>query len=179
MYQGMEEQVGPYINTIPVRTVFDAPKTTFKQLVATVGKTLLDGYENAGYPFDLIVEEVVEGAYKTSQNPLFDVMVSYMEQDQSHLARHVSGLSIHPMHIPQTASQFWLAIDFIRSGNALKVVMNYDTSLFKEISILLLKERLFGIIDLVMAEPERMLNSIEPDAILRKEYRTADVVFDY
>lgn len=171
IYEELTNQVGPYINTIPVRLTIDSPELSVRNLLEISKRTLVDGYENAAWPYDLIFEDV--------EDLPFDVMVSYSEDNEEEQAVHLSDLRLNKIHLPNTASQFVLAVDFSKEGDTVKGVINYDTSLLKEVSISLLKERLLRIINLVISRPDESIKNIDPDDFLRLKHKKEEMSFDY
>jgi len=72
VHADLEDQIGFYINTLPLRTQFD-PKAPFDALLEQIKDTTLQGFEHQTYPFDSLVEDL-DIDYDPSRSPVFDVM---------------------------------------------------------------------------------------------------------
>ncbi len=70
----LQNQIGFYINTLALRTQFEE-NDNFKTALSKVKEVILDGQKHQNYPYDEIVEDVVQHR-DISRNPLFDIMVS-------------------------------------------------------------------------------------------------------
>ncbi|NVM67814.1 amino acid adenylation domain-containing protein, partial [Mucilaginibacter sp. SG538B] len=69
----LEQQIGLFINTVALRTRFQAKKS-FTELFAQAKRTSLKAYENQLYPFDELVDDL-NLKRDLSKNLLFDVMI--------------------------------------------------------------------------------------------------------
>ena len=68
----LEEIIGIFINTIPLRTYPSAEKT-FWEYLEEVRETAVNAYDNQDYPFEELVKKVWNHR-NSERNPLFDVM---------------------------------------------------------------------------------------------------------
>lgn len=80
-HASLKDQVGFYVNTIALRTAVKGT-SSFKQILQDVKTTTLDAFEHQSYPFDLLVNEI-ESEVNAEKNPLFDVLISYHDSDDS------------------------------------------------------------------------------------------------
>ncbi|MEO7979060.1 amino acid adenylation domain-containing protein, partial [Flavobacterium sp.] len=78
-HSDLENQVGLYLNTIAIRTSFDAA-VSFEELLAIQKQTLLGAYSHQEYPLDNLVEELGLGR-DTGRSALFDVLVVLQNQN--------------------------------------------------------------------------------------------------
>ena len=69
----LENQIGLYVNTLPLLTEFNAD-LEFSQYLSNISNDSLASFKFQDYPLDLILEEE-NIARDTSRNPLFDVMM--------------------------------------------------------------------------------------------------------
>ncbi len=74
----LENQIGLYINTIPIRTRFNK-SDDFNQLVSNQKNTLVKAYANSGYSFGDILNGLSLHR-DTSRSPVFDILVIYQKQ---------------------------------------------------------------------------------------------------
>ncbi|WP_160716866.1 non-ribosomal peptide synthetase [Chitinophaga solisilvae] len=69
----LEQQVGLYVNTLPLRTRIDET-LSFRDFVQQVAEHSYRAFQYQDFPFDSIVE-LVDAKRDISRNPLFDVMI--------------------------------------------------------------------------------------------------------
>jgi amino acid adenylation domain-containing protein len=69
----LEDQVGLYVNTLPLRTVID-PEDPFPELLKKISEHSFRAFAFQDYPFESIVEDLAIQR-DLSRNPLFDVML--------------------------------------------------------------------------------------------------------
>ncbi|MFC4634989.1 amino acid adenylation domain-containing protein [Dokdonia ponticola] len=128
----LENQVGLYLNTLAVRTIFEK-EATFEELVSVQKETLLNAYSHQGYPLDQLVEKLGLGR-DTSRSALFDVLVVFQNQqdifDDDHL--DVEGLSIRPYEgYQRKVSQFDLSFIFSEKKGQLSLQIEYNTDIYE------------------------------------------------
>ncbi|MEO1054537.1 MAG: amino acid adenylation domain-containing protein, partial [Bacteroidota bacterium] len=127
----LEEQIGFYINTLPLRTRFDGSQN-FIELLQSVINTVLDASKHQNYPFDKLVDEL-DLKKDLSRSPLFDVMIGWQQRNlnQDHQFEF-EGVIARPYEIQRKVSQFDLSIDFIDLNDGLQILVEYKTDLFTQ-----------------------------------------------
>lgn len=124
----LEDQVGNFLNTLPLRTSFN-PNQAFSSLVRQVKETMTGAFQHAQYPFDLIVEGL-DLTRDMSRSTLFDIMVGYQKvQDAFEEMNALNELSSRMRSIDPGISQFDLSIDFFEKED-LELVLEFNTDLF-------------------------------------------------
>ena len=73
----LEDLVGLFVNTLPIRVRFD-PHQSFQQLLHQVMRTSVDAYDHQDLPFEQIVD-AVRVTRDTSRNPLVQVLLQLVE----------------------------------------------------------------------------------------------------
>jgi amino acid adenylation domain-containing protein len=131
---GLENQVGCYVNTLPLRTTFSG-KHTFEQLLQEVKKVVLEAFGHQAYPFDTLVELLYKER-DLSRSPFFDVMLA-MQTDAlpPQPVKEGSGLQAEPFLIPATSSKFDLTLYVYENGHDLQLVLEYSTELFTQATV--------------------------------------------
>lgn len=127
-FAGLENQLGCYVNTLPLRTVVTG-QDTFNELLNKVKDCVLEAFEHQLYPFDQLVA-VLQQERDISHSPLFDVMLA-MQQDNGPTSFADSGeLEAAPFWITTSTSKFDLTLYVYEIGDALQLVLEYNTDLF-------------------------------------------------
>lgn len=148
-----EHQLGFYVNTLALRTVFD-PEDSFVSVLDKVKVSALDAYENQEYPFDLLVDEL--GLERDmSRNPLFDVMLLHEWTD-------------HPIHddgkfeiLHEMVSKFDLNISFTESPEGLSVAINYVSPLYGDARMERMARHLKQLALQIVANPSTSVSQID------------------
>ncbi len=125
-HPGLEAQVGFYVNTVALRDEV-RPQQSFRELLAAVRRTVLDGMEHQAYPFDLLVETL--GVPRdASRHPVFDVMVAYERASAEEL--RLAGALVRPVPAAEGTSKFDLLLAFREDAASLRLSIEYSTDLF-------------------------------------------------
>lgn len=77
---GLENQLGCYMNTLPLRQQFD-PGASFTTLLQQVKENVLEAFSNQDYPFDLLVSNL-KPERKPGRLPLFDAGFTWLNTVQ-------------------------------------------------------------------------------------------------
>ena len=136
-----EEQIGFFVNTLPVRVTIDG-NDSFLGNLKTVKQSFLEAYENQHFPFNDIVD-LVKTKRDRGRNPIFDIMVSIEENNLGSL-NGMEGLEIFKRDDQYPIAKFDLSFEFIKNGpESVTIDIVYSTDLFKESTI----ERLIANVD--------------------------------
>ncbi len=125
------EQIGPYLNTIVIRTKFTSDDS-FTQVLEKVKVSSLGAFEHKSYPFDELVGSLNVNR-DPSRNAIFDIIVtlqngeinSYSDERKSQL------LTIHGYDfLEEHKSKFDMAFDFTEVNGGLSLSFEYNTDLY-------------------------------------------------
>ncbi|MEZ2338358.1 amino acid adenylation domain-containing protein [Mucilaginibacter sp. RCC_168] len=176
IHPDLQEQIGPYINTLAIKSKFRM-EDSFLDLLLTVRRNLLDAFSHQEYPFDCLVDEL-SSKTTVEHAPIFDVMVSLQDVYKNDVSINGGEVTFKSVPINSNKSQLMIAIDLYNKNGEFSVGINYNTDLFKEISMILMKNRLLEIIDQILQSPSKRLNDFYLDnSSYKKELKTAS--FDY
>ena len=92
----LDDQIGLFINTIPIRTRFSGDEN-FESLLKQQGEILQNAYTNSNYPFSDLVDKLHLNR-DISRSPIFDVLVIHQRQadETFEIEQAFDGLSSHP-----------------------------------------------------------------------------------
>ena len=122
----LQDQVGFYINTLALRTQIN-PTADAQQLLAAVRSTITGAFDHQDYPFDFLVNEL-NLARDQSRSPLFDVMVTLQNQDET--GSRISDLSVESFLEPSNSSKVDLTFYFKPMGNRLRAAIEYNADIY-------------------------------------------------
>ncbi|MGF6929486.1 amino acid adenylation domain-containing protein/non-ribosomal peptide synthase protein (TIGR01720 family) [Chitinophaga sp. W2I13] len=127
----LEDQIGCYINTLPLRIRLEE-KDSFYDLLNSTRQTTLGAFEHQAYPLDMLLDDL-QFQRDTSRNPLFDVMMVLQnnEEYQEGAAASINGLEIDSYQGETYAmSKFDLTFYFHETTDGISLKVEYNTALF-------------------------------------------------
>ena len=156
----LENQMGLFLNTLPIRTQFKE-KSTFLELLAKEKETLLEAYDYQNYPFDVLVGKL-NLKRDTSRSALFDVLVVLQNQSQLNNLNNQKFLNveIEDYEFKSKTSKFDINFTFIETTKfVLKI--DYNTDVYDKYLI----ERIFShfenLLQQLINNPERKIQEID------------------
>jgi putative pyridoxal-dependent aspartate 1-decarboxylase len=126
----LEDQLGCYLNIIPLRTKLNA-EDNFLRVLETVKQLTLNAYEHQAFPFEELVKEL-KLKRDMSRNVLFDVLVVLQNTgtDSAKSFDSIKGLKVNEYEKENNASVLDLSFDFLEVDEELEVTLEYNTDLF-------------------------------------------------
>ncbi|MCF3650809.1 amino acid adenylation domain-containing protein [Synoicihabitans lomoniglobus] len=122
----LADQVGFYINTLALRTTVQ-PDADVATLLANVRDTVTAAFDHQDYPFDFLVNEL-DLPRDQSRSPLFDVMVTLQNQDETGAA--MEGIQVSSFLEPSTTSKVDITFYFKVVGGRLKGAIEYNADIY-------------------------------------------------
>jgi amino acid adenylation domain len=158
-HSDLEDQIGFYVNTLPLRTRFSG-RDSYLQLLSHVRQTTLDAYRHQAYPFDALVE-ALDLQRDLSRNALFDVLVALQHGTTASLVQEgFAGLEVREYDGLRQDSKFDLQFSFIESGSQLQLHIIYNTDLYYSSTISRLARHLEQLLAAVTADPARPISAL-------------------
>ncbi|WP_254846670.1 non-ribosomal peptide synthetase [Hymenobacter sp. CRA2] len=157
----LEDQIGLYLNTLPLRTRFSGA-ASFSSLLRTIKAGTLAAYEHQEYPFDELVN-ALRVQHDKSRNPLFDVSVVLQIADMpqaeglGHGALDVKAYPASTGYI----SKFDISFDFVEAGDELHASLVFNTDIYLRPSIEQLGQHLLQLLQAALASPEQALEKLD------------------
>jgi len=159
----LENQIGFFVNTLAMRTVFKETNT-FDELLRKVKETVLGAFEHQIYPFDQLVEKL-DAHSDPSRTPLFDVMVllQNMSAVSAEAINHQissQDLTVANYGLQTQVSKFDLMFSFHETPDEMVISLNYNTDLFAQPRIEQLLQHFKALLLAILADPNRSLNKL-------------------
>lgn len=143
----LENQVGLYVNVLPVRTWIRPETDNFSEVVQKVKKQLLGAIEHELYPYDLLIDKL--GLTKGfSRFPLINVLV----QSQLILSKpeeSLEGLTVNDCPLNTLTSKVDITFNFKKTDNGIAAAIEYDAGMFRSSTIQLLIDNLIRIMEIM------------------------------
>jgi len=136
-HPGLRKMIGMFFNTLALRCGPGGEKS-FNTFLEEVKKRTLAAFENQDYPFEELVENVVE-TRDQSRSPLIEAvfLLQNMELEPGDVTdTNIPGLEIEPYGSTAGISKFDLSLYCKEIGDTLNLTFEYRTALFKEETVL-------------------------------------------
>jgi amino acid adenylation domain-containing protein len=126
----LENQVGFYVNTLPLRTSVD-PSDTFVDLLDKVKKVVADANKHKDFPLELLIDEL-NLVRDASRSALFDVMAVYQHTGNPGEQLKMNDIEVDDYHLDTDISRFDLTFDFYESDNDIILKLVFNSALYTE-----------------------------------------------
>ncbi|MCP5051184.1 MAG: amino acid adenylation domain-containing protein [bacterium] len=163
--------IGMFVNTLPL---YNTPRDhrVFREFLKEVKTNALNAFENSEYQFEDLVE-TLDVKRNTGRNPLFDVMFTLQNMEQSGL--ELPGLTLNPFNYDNRISKFDLTLSAVESKESLSFTLEYSTNLFAEETIERFTRYFNRIVTEVIGNPDKKIFELE---IVTREERQ-QLLFDF
>ncbi|WP_408024775.1 amino acid adenylation domain-containing protein, partial [Tenacibaculum sediminilitoris] len=152
IHQDLENQVGYYLNLLPIRIDFTR-ENNFIDLLGIVHKELLAGYNHQSYPFDTLISELGL-ARNNGKLPLLDVLVLFQNFENAlGFNDLIEGVNITSETIETPTSLNDLLLEFNERGDELSLTIRYNTAIYNKAQLQIFIEALENILSIVVEKP--------------------------
>ncbi len=159
----LDDLVGFFVNTLVLRTDTSG-RPTFRELLARVRHTDLDGLAHQDLPFECLVEDLAPPR-STARHPLFQVLVVSQNNDRPRF--RLPGLGIEAEEPPLGVAKFDLSFSLDErhtpdaEPDGIEITVEYATDLFDAATVERMKGCLGRLLDAVLADPAARLGSLD------------------
>ncbi|MDD5275159.1 MAG: amino acid adenylation domain-containing protein [Methylovulum sp.] len=123
----IEGLIGFFVNTLALRVDLQGDPSV-AQLLAQVKATTLNAYAHQDIPFEQVVE-AVNPPRSMGHSPVFQAMLS-LNNTPGGSALELPGLSLEPIELPYTTTQFDLSLSLTDVGGEIVGSLEYASDLF-------------------------------------------------
>ncbi|MGI4761851.1 MAG: amino acid adenylation domain-containing protein [Janthinobacterium lividum] len=159
----LQDQIGPYLNTLPLRSQVRGTDT-FAQVLAQVRQSLLEAYEHQHYAFAQIVD-LVAAPLERGRSPLFDVLVVYQNQASAGIGGPAAGLApagITVAPLPErsfSVSPLDMTFIFQDTAQGIELRAEYNADLYSEAYMQRLLANYAHLLQALAQQPEQAIGS--------------------
>jgi len=162
----LEGVYGYFLNTIVLRARLDG-EMTFRELLAQVRATVVDGIHNQDFPFPLLVERL-QPPRDPSRSPIFQVAFGWDKPRRLSEAQQATGsaddaadsLGLKPFALGQQGAAFDLMLMILNIGSSLTAALQYNMDLFDEATIHRLAEHFQTLLEAIASNPQCKLDDL-------------------
>src|SRR5690606_1133491 len=126
VHPDLEDLIGFFINTIPLRTKIKGEQT-FRPLLRAVHESSTEALEHQLYPVDRLVHSVSAGRDMSRSN-LFDVVIALQNTEKASI--EIGGMGIRQLELETETAKFDLTFNFEEKEDRLELSLNYAVDLF-------------------------------------------------
>lgn len=154
----IESLIGFFVNTLVLRTDLSG-NPTFMELLGRVREVAVGAYAHQDLPFDKLVEEI-QPKRDLSRNPLFDVMINYIEDKQdTDNVYHLPNLSIFPIKLHNELAKFTFTL-YIRSMKGrLHLNLVYQADIFYAERMHCLLQQFEHLLEQIVVMPDQSIHT--------------------
>jgi non-ribosomal peptide synthetase component F len=132
----------------------------FRDFLSEVKERLLNAYENRDYPFEDLVNKVMENR-TSGRNSLFDVVFVFRDKEIPNLPGiETSGLKLIPYEFEIIRSPFDLILHAHEAGEVLDFTFHFKIKLFKEETIRRIMKNFKTVVSAVVKDNDIRLKDI-------------------
>ena len=153
----LEHIVGMFVNTLAMRN-YPTGSKTFLEFLLEVKNNMMEAYSNQEYQYEDLVNCVCKDR-DISRNPLVDIVFNYITSGAQRI--EIDGLLIEPYDYNNKKSIFDITMTAVEGGAGIRFDIEYTTALYKEETIVRIKNHFQNIIRDVLSQPEKKLMDIE------------------
>ncbi|XZE54475.1 amino acid adenylation domain-containing protein [Planctomycetaceae bacterium SH139] len=150
-----ENQLGYFINVLPMRTQIDA-SGSFLELLGDVRETVLGALAHKNYPFELLKKEIL-ATQATGQDP-FRIMFVL---EPAPCPLQLAGLPANPLSLDNGTAKFDLLIAAKETSQGLRLELEYRCGQFNQKRIERFAEHLQNLLADAVANPQRLVHQLD------------------
>ncbi|WP_160096783.1 non-ribosomal peptide synthetase, partial [Rhodococcus sp. T7] len=161
--QELDDLVGMFVNTLPLRTRVN-PAEKFEELLGQTRETDLEAFANSDVPFERMVDAITP-IRSSAFHPIFQVMLSVQPLGEASLT--LPNLDISPVDALENAAKFDLELTVVHrtngAGGPTELVSNfgYARDLFDQATVESFARRFLRVLEAITVDPEVRIGDIE------------------
>ncbi|WP_331741983.1 condensation domain-containing protein [Streptomyces sp. NBC_01006] len=153
----LEPLVGFFVNTLPIRVDLSGDPS-FGELLAQVRDRCVEAYSRADVPFELMVERAHPDR-RAGRLPLAQTLLNVQQSVPPVLAA-ITGVTLEPFELPDTALQFDAVADLVEQGDAVTGHVSLSADLFTAETAALVARSLSSVLRAASAAPGTALSAL-------------------
>ena len=158
--------VGMFVNTLAIRSQVDE-MLTVSEYLQYIKEKMIRAYENQDCQFEMLVD-ILEIKRDLGRNPLFDVLINYINMGTDELS--LGDLVLQPWPAEHVAAKFDITWTILNKNQQYYAELDYNTSIFKRETMQSFGERLLNMVSLITSNPQQKLAEISIVTQREKEW---------
>ncbi|BAZ37904.1 amino acid adenylation domain protein [Calothrix sp. NIES-4101] len=154
----IEQLIGFFVNLLVLRTDL-SENPTFLELLQRVRTQTLAAYAHQDLPFDELVRELQPERQVSNTVPLFQVL--FVLQNTPNSTLELPGVSLKLLEVESKTARFDLALFLTESEQGIEAKWQYNADLFTSDTITTLTKHWQTLINNILTQPQRRINTLE------------------
>ena len=155
-HMDLEPLVGMFVNTLALRTHPDAEKP-FRAFVGEIREVVLGALENQNYQFDELVDEIADSHPEPQSVVRCDVCLAGYGNELF----QIPGVRMRPYPYENATSKVNLTIHMRETEDGLVCHLEYDTQLFKQATIRLMRDRFLVMLGYLLSDSDCRIGDLD------------------
>lgn len=156
-HKEIENLIGFFVNTLALKTTFEAGKS-FLDILLQVKDTTLDAYQHQDVYFDQLVDHL-NVTRELNKNPVFQVEFS-LDSSINEVSYVFSGLTVEPLTSPYVVSTFDLKVSALEHEEGIDLEYRYAVDLFEQESIKRFSSHFEELIKAILKSPNHPIQDL-------------------
>ncbi len=152
-----ENQIGFFVNTVPIRTRF-LKSDNFSQLLTAINLSVTNAVSHQNYSIHEMVDSI-KLSRQLDRSPLFDVLINYDNQTISSEAE-IAGIEIQEAEEVNVLAKYDLTFLFVEQSDQIFVEIVYNSDIFPVATIKSLEEGILALTNQIIVNPKRRIKEL-------------------
>ncbi|MCR8844313.1 amino acid adenylation domain-containing protein [Paenibacillus sp. SC116] len=148
--------VGMFVNTLAIRSQMNK-ELTIAEYVHAVKQKMIKAYDNQDCQYEMLVE-LLDLPKDLSRNPLFDVVLNYINMGTEELS--INNAVLTPWELDDIDSKFDMTWTILDKDGRFELELEYKSTLFKHESIESFGHRLLLILSAITTQSDKQITEL-------------------
>lgn len=162
----VQNMMGMFVNILALMGEVDENKS-FREFLQEMKEKCFSALDNQDYPFEKLIEDLGIKS-NSARNPLFDIMFTVQNSCVTRMA--LGEAILETIDFEHNIAKFDLTVTGIIHNDFYDIVVDYNTSLFKEESVKLMFQHYKTLLRNILKEPEKSI--VEQTILEQSEVET-------
>lgn len=162
----VQNMMGMFVNILALMGEVDENKS-FREFLQEMKEKCFSALDNQEYPFEKLIEDL-EIKSNSARNPLFDIMFTVQNSCVTRMA--LGEAVLETIDFEHNIAKFDLTVTGIIHNDFYDIIVDYNTSLFKEESVKLMFQHYKTLLRNILKEPEKSI--VEQTILEQNEVET-------
>ena len=173
-----QDQIGMYAKTFLLNTSI-LYNDTFSDVISKVSQTYIEALQHSSYPIDNLADDL-KLTKDQSRSMFFDIMVIlHNTGDVLTEVKEKTGWVLSPLDSEYTMSKFDLTFNVRKGEQGFLIDIEYNSSLFKELTISTMMQKFVYLLQILLKEPYRGFDNIDLKTPLEMELDKSKVEINF
>ncbi|SFJ90609.1 non-ribosomal peptide synthetase, partial [Myroides guanonis] len=168
----LEGMIGFFVNTLALRSDLSG-NPSFRDLLARVKQTTLEGYNHQLTPFEKVVDRLVT-TRDLNMKPLFQIMFILQNAPETNKELELENIKISDYDFDRVTSQFDLIMDVSDIKGVICFNLEYSTALFDQSTIKRIQEHYQELLKSILSDTTQSISNLSM-ITKQEEYQLLDV----